>query len=66
MYLKPVPASTTVQHCYSYICRMENVHSTVIGIKKEKLVLCVLVQQLKDTDSTEGIKEEPNRIMINM
>ena len=66
MHLKPVPASTTVAHCNSYICRMENVHSTVIGIKEEKRVLCVLVEQLKGTDSTEGITEEPNRIMINV
>jgi len=37
---------------------MATVNRTVTGIKEEKLVLWVLIEQLKDTDRTElmGIK----------
>jgi hypothetical protein len=34
---------------------MQTVNRTVRGIKDEKLVLWVLVEQLKDTDRTEGM-----------
>jgi len=34
---------------------MATVNRTVTGIKEEKLVLCVLVELLKDTDRTEGM-----------
>jgi len=34
---------------------MATVNRTVTGIKDEKLVLWVVVEQLKDTDRTEGM-----------
>jgi len=34
---------------------MATVNRTVTGIKDEKLVLWVLVEQLKDTDRTESV-----------
>jgi hypothetical protein len=34
---------------------MANLNRTVTGIKDEKIVLWVLVEQLKDTDRTEGM-----------
>jgi len=45
----------TAPPCYSSICTMATVNWTVRGIKDEKLVLWVLVEQLKDTDRTEGL-----------
>jgi hypothetical protein len=63
VHLKPVshyPTTSlshcpTVPPCYSYICKMATVSRTARGIKDEKLVLWVLVEQLKDTDRTEGM-----------
>jgi len=57
----PPKANTLLHHCptaphrYSSICTMATVNRTVTGIKDEKLVWCVLVEQLKDTDRTEGV-----------
>jgi hypothetical protein len=46
----PYPTTPT---CYSSICTMATVNRTVTGMKGEKLVLWVLVEQLKGTDRTE-------------
>ena len=45
----------TAPHCHSSICTMENTTCTVTGIKEEKLVSWVLVEQLKGIDRTEGM-----------
>jgi hypothetical protein len=44
--------------CYSSICTMATVNRTLTGIRDEKLVLWVLVDQLKATERTKvlGIK----------
>ena len=51
----PMPHYPTTPPCYSSICTMATVNRTVTWIKHDKLVLCVLVEQLKDTDRTEGM-----------
>jgi len=47
--------NATAPPCYSSICMMATVNRTVTEKKDEKLVLWVLIEQLKDTDRTEGM-----------